>query len=56
MSLDKNQPFWLWILCSCAGLNENGPNSLTCVNTWFPVDKTVWGGLGGLALLEEVGF
>lgn len=24
------------------------------VNTWFPVDRTVWEGLRGVALVEEV--
>jgi len=38
----------------CRGLDGNGPQRLMCVNTWSPVGKTVWEGLGGVALLEEV--
>lgn len=36
------------------GFNENGPHRLMYLKTWLPVGETVWEGLGGLALLEEV--
>lgn len=36
------------------GLNENGPQRLICLNTWFPVDELVWKGLIGMAFLDEV--
>lgn len=26
----------------CVGLNENGPQRFLCLNTWSPVDETVW--------------
>ena len=39
---------------TCGGLNENGPCRFIYLNAWFPVDGTVWEGLGGVALLEEV--
>ena len=34
--------------------DENGHHRLICLNTWFPADKTVWEGLGGVSL--GVGF
>lgn len=47
-----------------SGLNENAPapnpspfpspSLLLYLNAWFPVGGTVWEGLGGPALLEEV--
>jgi hypothetical protein len=38
----------------CSDLHENVPHRLRCLNTWSPVGGTVWIGLGGVALLEEV--
>ena len=35
-------------------LNENDPCSLIYLNAWLPVGRTIWEGLGGVALLEEV--
>lgn len=35
-------------------LNENIPDRLSHLNTWFPDGSTVWGGSGGWTLLEEV--
>ena len=37
------------LMCKC--LDENW---LIYLNGWSPVDKIVWEGLGGVALLEEV--
>ena len=39
---------------SSGGLNERGLRRLRDLNTRFPVGGTVWGGLGGVALLGEV--
>jgi hypothetical protein len=36
------------------GLNENGPYMLSYLNSWSSVGWTIWEGLGGMALLEEV--
>ena len=33
---------------------EIGPCRLICLNIWSPICRTVWKGLGGIALLEEV--
>lgn len=41
-------------LILCGGLNEIGSCKLICLNTWSPVNRTVWEELAGLALLEEV--
>ena len=38
----------------CGGLNETGPHGVKCLNSWIPVGGTVWEGLGGVALFEEV--
>lgn len=38
----------------CGGLDENGSHRLVCLNALFPVGGTVWEGLGGAALSEEV--
>lgn len=38
----------------CGYLNENGPSSITYLNSWFPVGRIAWEGLGCIALLEEV--
>lgn len=35
----------------CGGLNENGPNRFTCLNTWFPVRRNVWEGAEGVVSL-----
>ena len=46
-----------WILLEkhlCGGSNEKWPPKLICLNTWASVSGTVWEGLGGVALLEEV--
>lgn len=43
----------LWFLMVC-GLNENGPHRLPYLNTWSPTGCATWGGLGGVALPEEV--
>lgn len=40
--------------CWCGALNENAPHRLMCLNTWYPVSRTVWEGLGGVALLKEM--
>jgi hypothetical protein len=37
-----------------SGLKKNAPYRLMYLNTWSPVSATVWEGLGGVALLEEV--
>ena len=46
------------ILCtcyvSCGCLNENSPHGLIYFNALIPVSGTVWKGLGGVALLEEM--
>jgi hypothetical protein len=38
----------------CGGFNEHGPHRLICLNAWSPVSGTVWEGLRGVALLEEM--
>lgn len=38
----------------CNGLNEKCPQRCWHLSTWFPVVGTIWGGLGGVAILEEV--
>lgn len=38
----------------CGGLDENGSHRLVCLNAPFPVSGTVWEGLGGVVLSEEV--
>ena len=38
----------------CGGFNENDPCSSVCLNIWSLVSRTVWEGLGGMALLETV--
>lgn len=35
-------------------VEENSSNRLIGLNAWFPVGGTLWAGLGGGALLEEV--
>lgn len=38
----------------CAGLNENDPCRLICLDAWSPVSETIWEGLGVVALLEYI--
>lgn len=38
----------------CGGLTGISPHSMKCWNTWSPVSGTIWLGLGGVPLLEEV--
>ena len=38
----------------CGGLNENDPYMLIYLKTPYPMDGAIWGGLGGVALLEKV--
>lgn len=38
----------------CSGLSEKGTHRLIYLNTWSPVGRSVWEGLGHIALLEEV--
>ena len=38
----------------CAGLNEGGFHRFIYWKAWSPVGGTVWEGLGGMDLLEEV--
>jgi hypothetical protein len=38
----------------CGGLNENSLHRFMNLNIWFLDGGTVWEGLGGMALLEEV--
>lgn len=42
------------ILHDGGGLTENDPNKLIYLNPWYPVDGTVWEGLEGVFLLEEM--
>lgn len=35
---------------TCGGSNDNAPHRFVCLNIWFPVGRTLWGGLGGEAL------
>lgn len=35
-------------------LDENVLYRLMCLNTWSPLGRTLWGGLGSAAVLEEV--
>jgi len=41
---------------NCGGLNEHGLHRLMYMNTWFLAGRTIWEGLEGVALVEEVGF
>lgn len=41
-------------LNKCCGLKENGLHVSMCLSIWFQVSGTVWKGLGGVALLEEI--
>jgi hypothetical protein len=34
-----------------SGLSENGPHRFICLNAFISVDRTVWKGLGGVAML-----
>lgn len=38
----------------CGNLDENSPYRLIYLNAWSLAGRTIWGGLGGVALLEEV--
>jgi hypothetical protein len=38
----------------CGGLSENGLHRLSCLNVCCQVSGTVWEGLRGLTMLEEV--
>jgi hypothetical protein len=38
----------------CGGLSEDASLKFICLNAWASVSGTVWEGLGGVALLEEV--
>ena len=38
----------------CASLNENSSHMLICLNAWSLLGGTVWEGVGGVALLEEM--
>lgn len=38
----------------CDGLNDNGPHRCIYLNAWSAVGGTVWRGLGGVALVEEL--
>lgn len=33
---------------ACDGLNENGLHRIIYLDVWFPVDGTVWEGVGGV--------
>lgn len=44
----------IFFLEQFGSLSMNGCHGLKCLSTWFPVGETVWEGLGGMALLEEV--
>ena len=51
---DASLKILYWWKADQSGLNEYGPNRLVCLNAWSLVGGTVWEGLGGVALLEEV--
>jgi hypothetical protein len=38
----------------CGGVNKNVSYQLTYLNAWCSVGGSVWEGLGGMTLLEEV--
>lgn len=40
------------ILNDSGGLNENDPNELIYLNTWYPGGGTVWEGLEGVDLVR----
>ena len=44
----------LSVFWACEGLHENDPQRLMVLTAWSPFGGTVWDGLGGVALLEEV--
>ena len=52
-SSNNNTSNSIWFIRRC-GLNGNGPHKLIYMNAWSPVGGTIWVGLGGVALLEEV--
>lgn len=37
----------------CGGVNENGPRG-SCLHTWLLAGGTIWEGVGGVVLLEEM--
>lgn len=44
----------LWTEKNHSGLNKNDPHRFICLNTWSPVAGTIWKGLGGVALMEQI--
>lgn len=52
--MEEGQPKRLFLEAVCGGLNNNAPHRLTYMNTWYPVSKAIWHGLGSVTLLEEV--
>lgn len=40
-------------LAQCGSLNENGPQRLLYLNTWYPVRGTIWEGWGGMSFLDK---
>ena len=44
----------IFFLIYCGDLSENGPHRLVRLNAWSLVGGTVWKGLGGVALLEDL--
>lgn len=41
-------------MLSSGGLNESGPHTFICLNTWLSVGGVVWEGLGSVVSLEKV--
>lgn len=41
-------------MCFCGGLDETGPYKFIYLNTWSSAGRSVWEGLGSVAVLEEV--
>ena len=52
MTALSGREFYKYIMYG--GVNENDPHNLMYLSAWVPISGTVWEGLGGVALWEEL--